>query len=97
MWSGWPEEECQYGMFVLIHLWATLTWKEGTACRLATRCSAPLAYRRALNWTPSEHLTSARTVERDLGKRLSAQRFPGGLLTRKRSQVQTLSRPPHPL
>jgi hypothetical protein len=47
------------------------------------------------NWTPSEHLTSVPTVERDLGKRPSAQRFPGGLLTRKRSQVQTLSRPPH--
>ena len=36
----------------------------------------------------------ALTVERDLGKRRSAQRFPGGLLTRKGSQVQTLSRPP---
>jgi hypothetical protein len=36
----------------------------------------------------------APTVERELGKRPSAQRFPGGLLTRKRSQVQTLSRPP---
>jgi hypothetical protein len=43
----------------------------------------------------SEHFTSALTVEHDLGKRLYAQRFPGGLLTRKRSQVQTLSRPPH--
>jgi hypothetical protein len=49
---------------------------------------------RALNWTRREHLTSAPTVERDLRKRPSAQRFPGGLLTRKRSQVQTLSRPP---
>jgi hypothetical protein len=39
-------------------------------------------------------VTSGPTVERDLQKRLPAQRFPGGLLTRKRSQVQTLSRPP---
>jgi hypothetical protein len=37
--------------------------------------------------------TSASTVRRDLQRRL-AQRFPGGLLTRKGSQVQTLSRPP---
>jgi hypothetical protein len=34
------------------------------------------------------------TVGGDLGERRLAQRFPGGLLTRKRSQVQTLSRPP---
>jgi hypothetical protein len=49
------------------------------------------------NWTPTEHLTSALTVERDLGKRASAQRFPGGLLTRKGPEVQLLPRPPYPL
>jgi hypothetical protein len=32
--------------------------------------------KRALNWTPGEHLTSTLTVERDLQKRPSAQRFP---------------------
>jgi hypothetical protein len=37
-------------------------------------------------------LTSGPTVERDLGKRPSAQRFPGGLLTRKRSHGADLDR-----
>jgi hypothetical protein len=59
---------------------------------------------RRLSWANAEmaslHLiapviTSAATVERDLGERPSAQRFPGGLLTRKRTEVQLLPRPPH--
>jgi hypothetical protein len=32
--------------------------------------------KRALNWTPGEHFTSASTVGRDLGERRQAQRFP---------------------
>jgi hypothetical protein len=42
-----------------------------------------------------EHSTSTPTVERDLRERRVAQRFPGGLLTRKRTEVQLLPRPPH--
>jgi hypothetical protein len=51
--------------------------------------------KRAFNWTPRERFPSASTVRRDLRERRRAQRFPGFLLTRKRSQVQTLSRPPY--
>jgi hypothetical protein len=58
-------------------------WKGGSSVSRQRECDAR-----------TEHFTSTLTVERDLGKRASAQRFPGGLLTRKRSQVQTLSRPP---
>jgi hypothetical protein len=36
--------------------------EEGTAWRLAIRRWARLVYRRARNWTPAEHLTSASTV-----------------------------------
>src|SRR6266545_7150450 len=43
--------------------------------------------------TRREHLTSASTVERDLQQRRLAQRFPNGLLTRKRTEVQLLPRP----
>jgi hypothetical protein len=50
--------------------------------------------RRAFPWTSSERFPFGSTVGGDLGERRVAQRFPGGLLTRKRSQVQTLSRPP---
>jgi hypothetical protein len=37
-------------------------------------------------------VTSGLTVERDLGKRPCAQRFLGGLLTRKTTEVQLLER-----
>jgi hypothetical protein len=65
-----------------------------TAWRLATPLLGSLAYRSAFNWTSRERFPFASTVGGDLGERLLAQRFPGGLLTRKGSQVQTLSRPP---
>jgi hypothetical protein len=46
------------------------TPEESVPVRLGAR------HGRALNWTLLEHLTSTPTVERDLGKRSSAQRFP---------------------
>jgi transposase len=57
-------------------------------------CGLSLWWQRPCHWKERTSLTSAPTVGRDQQKRRSAQRFPGGLLTRKRSQVQTLSRPP---
>jgi hypothetical protein len=44
---------------------------------------------------PRERFPSASTVRADLRERPSAQRFPGGLLTRKRTEVQLLPRPPY--
>jgi hypothetical protein len=44
-------------------------------------------------WKLALIITSGLKVGRGLRKGPSAQWFPGGLLTRKRSQVQTLSRP----
>jgi hypothetical protein len=49
--------------------------------------STLLNAKRTLNFGP--------TVGGDLGELRSAQRFPGGLLTRKRTEVQLLPRPLH--